>query len=132
MNMLRKFLFSLVLLTAATNAFAAGVHATWNLPTQNTDTSPLAVADMASTTLQYGTCNGTAFGAALGAVNVLSPLAAADIPALAPGAYCFRAFVTTIPTKGGVVSAFSNVAQATVPFPTPGAPSNLAITLTFP
>lgn len=132
MNTLRKFLFSLVLLTAATNAFAASVHGTWNLPTQNVDGTPLATVDIASTTFQYGSCNGTAFGAPLGAVNVASPMAAADTPTLAPGVYCFRAFVTSVVAKGGIVGLFSNVATATVPFPAPGAPTSVTVTLTLP
>lgn len=128
---MRKLLVALVLMLPV-SAFAASVHGTWNLPTQNVDGSPLAAADIASTTLQYGSCNGAAFGAALGAVNVVSPIASADTPTLAPGVYCFRAFVTSVTAKGGLVSAFSNVATATVPFPAPGAPSSVSVALVLP
>ena len=129
---MRKLLVALCVLGFSFAANAASVHATWTLPTTNTDGSTLVPADLASTTVQYGTCNGAAFGTSLGAVNVLSPLAAADTPTLAPGVYCFRAFVTGVAAKGGNVSAFSNVATATVPFPTPGAPTAVTVTLVLP
>jgi hypothetical protein len=121
-----------LLLALLLSPFAAHAgNATWVLPTTYADAAatPMPAADIASTTVQYGTCNGNAFGASLGAVNVAAPSTSATIPSLAPGTYCARAFVTTVASKGGLASAFSNVAQATVPFPSPGAPSNFTFTL---
>jgi hypothetical protein len=112
-------------------AFAGTANITWINPTQYDDNTTLAPADIASTTVEYGTCSGSAFGTKAGQVVVTGSLTAATVENLTPGAWCFRAFTTVVAAKGGGRSAASNVASKTVPFPNPKPPSLLDVIIAF-
>ena len=112
-------------------ALAATVNLTWTLPNTNTDGTPLAVGDLATTTIEYGSCSGAAFGTKVGQIVVSAPLGATTSPNLTPGVWCFRAMVTTTPAKGSVSSSFSNIKSATVPPATPSPPTLLDAIIAF-
>lgn len=111
------------------SALAGTANVNWTLPTTYSDSTPLPVADLASTTVEYGSCAGAAFGTKAGQVVATAPAATASVLNLNPGTYCFRAFVTTTAAKGGVSSATSSVATGTVPFSVPGAPTAITVTI---
>lgn len=132
---MRKFivgaLAALACLVVAAPAFAAKVPVTWTNPSTNTDGS--ALTDLASVTVQWGSCSGSAFGTLQNSVTV---------PTAAPGAamktyiypvdlspVCVEAYATN---TSGAHSAPSNVAQWTPPA-TLGKPEQLGalIHLTF-
>jgi hypothetical protein len=107
---------------------AATVTVSWMLPTQYVDNSALAVADIGSTTVEYGSCVAAAFGTKAGQVVASGAMTSTTVD-LGPGTYCFRAFVTTVPAKGATSSATSNVATKTVAFPAPKPPTLIDIIL---
>lgn len=126
---MRTLTLALLALFLPSLASAATITGVWTFATAYTDSTPMPVADIASTTMQYGSCSGTAFGAPLGAVNVAGPGLQGTTANLAPGTYCLRAFVTTTTAKGGITSAFRDAAAPVViPFPTPGAPTSFTVT----
>lgn len=105
-------------ITLAGVAFAGSATATWTHPTQYTDNTALAVADIQQTRLEYGSCVGTAFGVKAGEVIVTGSGTSATVQNLTAGAYCFRAY-----TKAkGVESAASAVASKVVPQTAPQPP----------
>lgn len=111
----------LLYLAFASSAFAGSANVGWIFPTTYSDNSTLPVADLATTTVEYGTGSGTTFGTKAGQIVVNAPAITGSILNLSPGTWCFRMFVTTTAAKGGVSGPMSNVVCASVPFPTPGA-----------
>lgn len=114
-------------------ADAADAHVTWTNPTTNTDGSAIPASGagaLTGTRVEYGSCNGTAFGTATGSVTVNAPATTATITGFVPGAtHCFRAFSRN--SYGGE-SAASNVAAKTFPTPTPNPPTlNATITTAY-
>lgn len=117
----------LALLLVAGAANAATLNVDWTNPTTNTDASTIPASGAGSLTqarIEYGTCNGTAFGTSLGNVNRVMPASTGSIT-VNPGTYCVRVFVAN---TYGNESAASNVASRVVPAPTPNPPSNLRFT----
>ena len=104
-------------------AFAADAVVSWTNPTQNTDGSAIPASGAGSLTgtrVEYGTCNGTAFGSSAGSVTVNAPATTVTIPGFAAGATnCFRAFARN---TFGNESLASNVVAKTFPTPTPNPP----------
>lgn len=113
-----RFIVALLVLIVAGPAFAQGsITYSWTLPTsgvQGTATVPVAASDLASSTVEYGTCNGAAFGTKAGQIVVASPGTTGVVNGLAPGDYCGRVFVTMTAAKGGTSSDVSNVAKRTI------------------
>src|SRR6267154_5048787 len=91
-----RALCALAFLALAPELHAAPVTVVWTPPTQYVDNTPIASGDIASTTVEYGSCNGTAFGTKAGQVVETGAAATMTVATLGPGTYCFRAFVTTI------------------------------------
>lgn len=115
----------LVLSVLAAQALAATV--TWTNPTTYTDGSPLVVADIASTTVEWSVTQ--AFTTVAGSVVVNGSASTATAPDPAAGAtLCYRARTTVVASKGGGQSAPSNVACKTGAFPPPNPPTNLVVT----
>lgn len=112
-------------------AHAATVTVTWIAPTQYVDGSSLLAADIASTTVEYGSCNGSAFGTKAGQVVESGLAATMTMTTLGPGVYCLRAFVTTTPARGSISSDFSNVVTKTISFPAPKPPTLLDMIVAF-
>ncbi len=76
----------------------ASVHtATWQKATTHTDGSAIPATGVGSvtTTVEYGTCNGNAFGTKIADIVVRSPGTSAQTPNLPPGRYCVRGKHTT-------------------------------------
>ena len=130
MNTRLRASLALVLgLLAAFPAYAAKVRVSWTNPTANTDGSTLT--DLASVTVQWGSCVGTAFGTLQSAATVPTTVAGAAVTTwafpvdLSP--VCIRAFATT---TTGEISAPSNVALWSPPT-TLGKPTPLGVVLHF-
>lgn len=102
-------LIAFLLLAFCAQAHAAKVLVRWTNPSTNTDGSPLT--DLASVTVQWGSCDGTAFGTLQNSATLqtTTPGATASTWAfpvnLSP--VCIRAYATS---SAGTVSGFSNVA----------------------
>ena len=126
--MLLRLLVGLLLSTATTAALAADVTVSWTHPVQFSDGSPLALNQIASTRVERGTCNGTAFGTKQAEITVTAPAAQGVFAALVPGTYCFRAYTKATSAAGGGESVASNVASKTVAFPDPGPPVIVTVT----
>jgi hypothetical protein len=101
-------------------ALLVAVVVTWTNPTQNTDGSALAAAQITRTRIEYGTCVGPAFGVKGGEALVTGAATTTSIDRPV-GTHCFRAATTA----NGVESAFSNVATKTISQPPPSPPTNL-------
>lgn len=105
-----------------TRALAADVAVTWTQPTTNTDGSAIPATgpgSIASNRIEWGTCNGTAFGTKVGE-RVVSPVAtSATVTGLGPATWCFRVYATNTYAQE---SAASNAAQRVVNPPTPNPP----------
>jgi hypothetical protein len=115
--------FAIILLALCITgiAQAATVTVTWVLPTTNTDGSTIpatGAGSLASVRVEYGTCNGTAFGTKAGEVSRPGNSTTATLN-LQPGTTCVRAFATN---TYGIESPASNVASKVVDPPTPNAP----------
>jgi hypothetical protein len=117
-------------LTAAP-LWAGQATVSWTNPTTYADGSALVAADLASTTVEYGTCNGSAFAIKAGQVIANGAATSAVIVNLTPGTWCFRAASTVIAAKGGGTSTFSNVASKSVAFPNPSPPTILDVIIAF-
>lgn len=123
-------LAALLLVTAAK---AATVTVTWVNPTANTDESAIPASgagSLSSARIEYGTCNGTAFGTKAGEVTRLMPATTATLN-LQPGTTCVRVTVTN---TYGQESVPSNVVSRVVDPPTPKPPtlSTVALALNIP
>ena len=111
-----------LLIIGATRAFAADVAVTWTQPATNTDGSAIPATgpgSIASNRVEWGTCNGAAFGTKVGE-RVVSPAATtATVTGLGPATWCFRAYATNTYAQE---SAASNAAQRVVNPPVPNPP----------
>lgn len=95
--------------------------------TSNTDGTPIPTAcsgaqpcgRIARTQVEYGTCNGTAFGSRVGDIFVTPPADRVVVSNLVVQTYCFRA---NHQTDQGANSAWSNVATKTIAAPQPNPP----------
>jgi hypothetical protein len=111
------------------SALAAGVTVSWTHPTQNTDGTALALANIASTRVEYGSCSGTAFGTKAGEAVVPAPATTTTFD-LAPGTYCFRAYSKTVAALGALESGPSGVASKVVPYSPPNPPVITVVNIT--
>jgi len=108
-----------------TVASAKDVTVSLTAPTQNTDGSviPATGSDaLASFRVEYGTCSTTSpatFGSKIGESTFASTSLSKTLTNFSAGTYCFRAYAKN---AGGVESAPSTVALATIAPSTPGAP----------
>jgi hypothetical protein len=126
-----KALLVIALSLIALPAFAGTATVTWTNPTSYSDASALVPADIASSTVEYGTCNGAAFGTKAGQVVTAGAATSAVVNNLTPGAWCFRVSTTVTAAKGGQTSDFSAVATKSVAFPKPNPPSIIDVIIAF-
>lgn len=127
---IRVLLILALTLIVSRPLWAATANVSWTHPTQFVDGSALALGQIASTRIEYGSCSGTAFGTRAGDVTVPAPATSTTISGLAPGTHCFRAFTRTTAAAGNQESAPSGVASKVIPFPAPGAPTIVTIETT--
>lgn len=116
--------YALILLALlASPAYAAKVTVSWTNPDKNTNGTPLT--DLASIIIEWGTCNGTAFGETKGSALVATNAAGASLSTVVTPTgldrVCLRALAVNI---NGVPSAYSNVAVKDL-LPQPGKPITL-------
>lgn len=116
----------MVLLLVAVKSFAGTAVVTWTQPTQYTDGTALALADISQTRVEYGTCSGTAFGTKAGEQIATGTGTTLTVNSLPAGTYCLRAYTTA----KGVESAASSVASAVVPQSPPKPPVLVTVTTT--
>lgn len=108
-------------------ALAASVTASWQNATLNEDGSSIPATGPGSidtTRVEYGTCNGTAFGVKAGEFLVPSVTLSQVVDSLSPGVWCFRAYHKN---TYGQESAPSLVKQVTIPAPKPRPPQNFSV-----
>lgn len=119
--LLRLFVVALAvcLVMFAFTAHAAKVTVTWTNPTANTDGTLLT--NLAHTRVEWGSCNGTAFGVLQSFILVNAPLATTPIYPTGLAKVCVRGFAVN---TDGVSSDASNVANKTL-LSTPGKPVSL-------
>lgn len=120
-----KRLIAFLALLLAPVAHASTVTVDWTQPTTYINGTPLPLAAIQQTRIEYGTCNGALFGTRIADVVALGSATTAVTPLLAPGTYCLRAYTRA----GGVESAPTNAIQVVIPVPVPNAPTNLRVTL---
>lgn len=122
-----RYLAGLIALVALP---ASAATLNWTHPTTYSDGSALAVADIASTTIEWS--NGTTFGTVAGSQVVTGTANTATAPDPAAGATrCYRVKTTVIAAKGGLTSDPSNVSCKTAPFPKPNPPSLIDVILAW-
>lgn len=114
---------ALFLAIVAGTAQAADVSVTWTHPTSFEDGTPLTLAQIASTKVEYGSCSSGAFGVKAGERVVPAPSTTITVTGFTPGLHCFRAATTATAAAGGGVSVFSNVATRTLDWPNPNPPT---------
>lgn len=87
-------LAALWMLIALQVAIAAGTVANlrWIHPTANIDNSPLAVADILETVIEYRRPGAALTSPAIGVIRVPAPAVSTSVPGLACGDYSFVAF----------------------------------------
>lgn len=115
----------LALLLFGGTALAATLSATLQHATTYEDGTPLAVADITQSRVEYGTCVGAAFGTKAGEWVIAGNATTGSKSGIAPGTYCTRAYTTA----KGVESLASNVVAKTINQPAPNPPV-LAVTAT--
>jgi len=115
-----------LLLIVGTKAFAGTATVTWTNPTTYTDGTAIATGDISQTRIEYGSCNGAAFGTKAGEQTVTGAGTTLTINSLGAGTYCFRGFTTA----KGVESAASNVASKAVPQAAPNPPTLVTVATT--
>lgn len=121
----QKLLMALIMLGAVAlflmvgNAFAGEATVTWTNPTTRTDGSALAASQIGSTKIEWGTCQGSSFGAAAGSASAVGAATSLVVQNLPAGTYCFRA--ATI-DAAGLQSGWSAVASKVVPVAPPNPP----------
>lgn len=95
---MRKLLAVLALLIAPIGiAQAMDITVSWTLPTKNVDGTAIAAAQAISfTRIEYGYCNGEAFGDFIGQVVVNVPATTTILKNLPNQIYCVRAYVTNV------------------------------------
>lgn len=112
--------------------YANAETVTWTAPTKNTDgtTIPSCVSavcppdSLASYKIQWGTCNGTAFGIKAGEQNLPLTPPTVSITGLAPGLTCFQMFAIN---TSGVSSDPTNAASKLIVPVTPNPPTIITI-----
>lgn len=120
----RVALFASALLVSLA-AFAATVN--WTAPTANTDGSAIPATgpgSIASYRIEYGTCNGTAFGTKAGEIVVNAPALTGNTPPTAPGTWCYRMYAVN---TFGVESDPTNVVSKVIAPPKPNPPGNFTV-----
>lgn len=115
--------YALLLLALAGTAHAAKVKVSWTNPSTNTDGS--ALTNLSYIEIEWGTCNGTAFGIKQASMLVVTSAAGAAMTGFVYPTgltqVCIRAFAVNAP---GAKSAYSNVAVKSL-LPKPGKPVTL-------
>lgn len=120
-----KLLMAIIMLGAvalfllAGSAFAGEATVTWTNPTTRTDGSALTASQIGSTKIEWGTCQGSSFGAAAGSASAVGAATSLVVPSLPAGTDCFR--VATI-DAAGLQSDWSAVASKVVPVAPPNPP----------
>ena len=117
---------ALLLLLIGIKAFAGAATITWTHPTQYTDGTAIGATDITQTRVEYGTCNGAAFGTVSGQQIATGTAATLTLNNLAAGTWCFRAYTTA----KGAESAASNVASKVVPQAAPNPPTLVTVSTT--
>lgn len=137
MNSLRRIIYLdvAILLVVALVSLAPGLaqagnaDVTWTHPNQYVDGTPLPLASILRTEIQWGKCNATqtGFDAAITPVtiNVAAPTASQAIPAIPTGRYCFRARTVTTANETSAYTGFAWKDVTNIP----GAPQNFTVTL---
>jgi hypothetical protein len=100
-------------------------HVSWVNPTKYVDGSTLAPADITQTDIEYGSCNGTAFGTLVGTVTAPGNVTTYDVN-LNPGNWCLRLFTTAKAAKSGP----SSVVLVNIVQPAPNPPTTVTISTT--
>jgi hypothetical protein len=100
-------------------------HVSWVNPTKYVDGSALAAADITQTDIEYGSCNGTAFGTLVGTVTASGNVTTYDVP-LNPGQWCLRLYTTAKAAKSGP----SAVVMVTIVQPAPNPPTSVTVNTT--
>lgn len=120
---MRMIKYALLLFALAGTAHAAKVKVSWTNPYTNTDGS--ALTNLSSVEVEWGTCNGTAFGVKQASILIATTAAGAPMTAFVYPTgmtkVCIRAFVMN--TTGGR-SVYSNVAVKSL-LPKPAKPVTL-------
>lgn len=106
---------------------AANVTVSWTHPTRFVDNSTLALSQIASTRVEFGSCSGAAFGTKAGEVTVPAPATSTTINGLAPGTHCFRAYTRTTAAAGNQESGPSGVVTKSIAFPAPTPPEIVTV-----
>jgi hypothetical protein len=115
----RNSLLATIFLAFSSAAVADTSTVSWTDPTTNTDGTAIPATGPGSIALrrvEYGSCNGTAFGTRSGEVVVLTPGPAIIQNLSRATTYCYRVFVTN---TYGAESAASNVVAKTTTIPVP-------------
>lgn len=118
--------YFLLLLLISFESLAGGLTVTCTPPTLNTDGSTIPATGpdaLASFRIEYGTCNGAAFGVAAGSIT--SATCGASVTGLAPQLWCVRSYSKN---NAGNESDPSNVLSKTVLSAKPMPPTGLAVT----
>ena len=120
--MIRKLL-ALAFCMAVTPAYAAVLNVSWSHPTSFTDGSPLALAQIASTRIEYGDCSAPGvWGTTLGSVTVTAPATTASVTVPGFGDKCVRGYTRSTAAAGNLESVASGVAFKNAPAVAPNAP----------
>lgn len=124
---MKRAILGIACVLLAAVAMAATISASWQNATTNTDSTAIpatGAGSIATTRVEYGTCNGTDFGQKQGEVVVAGTATSAVTPNLPPGRYCARAIhINTY----GVESDPSNVAVKVIEAPKPRPPANFSL-----
>lgn len=123
---MKRIALGISLFILAAVAVAATIHASWTMPTTNTDGSAIpatGAGSIVSSTVEYGPCNAArdAIASVTGSVVVPGTATVYDTPNLGPGIWCARVRVTN---TYGSASAFTPVGVKVIDAPTPNAPTN--------
>ena len=105
---------------------------TWTHPTQYVDATPLPLANIARTEIQYAKCNAARTGFLSGATPVIGsvapPPATGTIAGLTAGTWCFRARTVTTASESSVWSGFVSTVIVDDPVPAiPTPPTDLTV-----
>lgn len=122
-----RIVVAVVAVLFALPVWAATFTAKWTNPTSYVDDSPLAVADISRTRLEYGSCVGSAFGTKAGEFISTGNDTTEVSPNVAPGTYCLRGYTTA----KGVESGPSNVSGFVIAQPAPKPPTLLDVLLAW-
>jgi hypothetical protein len=103
-------------------AFGGTAELTWTHPTQFEDGTALALAQIAQTRIEVGTCSAPGvFGTKQGEKIVPAPATTTQIT-VAPGTWCYRAYSKGTAAVGGTESVASGVVSGAIPWPNPNPP----------